>query len=151
MTDHNFDHFGYRKPVAEHLADAAAAVGDTAPPPDPATLNFDPVEVTPNMWQLPHETGTNRFFRTNAEARRAAITAEANARREYANYVNAQPVPVRSRGQEVSDAYEAARAQALSEGVTPEAWKYSAEVRAEYMPDMRDGHELWRESKSKRA
>lgn len=151
MTEHNYDHFGYRKPVAEHLADALAAASDTAPPPDPETLNFKPVEVEPGMWQLPHETGTNRFFRTDVEARRAGFNAEAKAQREYANYVNALPVPTRTRGQEISDAYEAARTQALSEGVTAESWKYSAEVRAAYLPDMRDGHELWQESKRKRV
>ena len=151
MTEHNYDHFGARKSVAEHLADAAAAVGDAAPPPDPATLNFNPVEVSPGMWQLPNETNPNRFFRTDVEARREGFTAEAKAQREYANYMNALPVPVRSRGQEISDAYEAARAQALSEGITPEAWKNSAEVRGAYLPDMRDGHELWRDSKRKRA
>lgn len=151
MTEHNYDHFGYRKPVAEHLADASAAAGDTAPPPNPETLNFDPVEVSPDMWQLPHETGTNRFFRTDVEARRASITAEANAKREYANYVNDLPATKRTRGQEISDAYEASRAKALSEGVTPEAWAASAEVRGAYLPDFRDGTELWRDHKRNRA
>ncbi len=151
MTDNEYDHFGYRKPVAEHLADAAAAVGDTAPPPDPATLNFNPVEVSPGMWQLPPETGIDRHFRTDVDARHAGFNAEGKAQREYANYMNAQPVPVRSRGQEISDAYEASRAKALSEGVTPEAWQSSVEVREAYLPDMRDGAELMREYRRNRA
>lgn len=151
MTEHNYDHFGYRKPVAEHLADALAAASDTAPPPDPETLNFKPVEVKPGMWQLPHETGTNRFFRTDVEARRAGFNAEAKAQREYANYVNDLPVPARTQGQEISDAYEASKAKALSEGVTPETWQSSAEVREAYLPDMRDGAELMREYRRNRA
>lgn len=73
------------------------------------------------MWQLPHETNINRFYRTDVEARRAGFAAEAKAQREYANHVNALPKPLRSRGQEISDAYEAGRSHALAEVFTPEA------------------------------
>lgn len=150
MTDHNYDHFGYRKSVAEHLADAAAAAGDTAPPPDPAALNFDPMEVSPGRWQLPNETNPNRFFRTDVEARRAGITAAADAQRKYANYVNALPAETKSVGQEVNEAYETARAAAINEGITPEAWAVSAEIRAAYLPETKMGAELWREHKRNR-
>lgn len=151
MTEHNYDHFGYRKPVAEHLGDALAAASDTAPPPDPETLNFDPVEVSPGMWQLPNETNPNRFFRTDVEARREGFTAEAKAQREYANYVNALPADTKTVGQETNEAYEAGRATAMSEGITPEAWAVSAEIRAAYLPETMTGAELWQEHKRNRA
>ena len=150
MTDHNYDHFGYRKSVAEHLADAEAAVGDAAPPPDPTALNFNPVEVSPGMWQLPNETNPNRFFRTEVEARREGITAAANAQRKYANYMNALPTETKSVGQEVNATYEAGRAAAMSEGITPEAWAVSAEIRAAYLPETKTGAELWLEHKRNR-
>ncbi|MBT2567304.1 hypothetical protein J7I84_12515 [Arthrobacter sp. ISL-85] len=145
MTDNNYDHFGIRKTGAEHLADATAAAGDTAAPHDPATLNFDPVEVSPGMWQLPHETNTHHFFRTDVEARHAGFAAEAKAQREYANYMNALPSTSPSAGQEQFVAYAAGRARAMSEGVTEEAWVSSPEIRKAYVPRQKTGAELMQE------
>ncbi|MBP1135661.1 hypothetical protein JOE31_001893 [Arthrobacter sp. PvP023] len=150
MTEHNYDYFGVRKSVAEHLADATAAAGDAVPPPDPKTLTFEPVEVSPGRWQLPNETNPNRFFRTHDEARRAGFTAEAHAQREYANYVNALPIETKTVGQEANETYEAGRATAMSEGITPEAWAVSAEIRAAYLPETKTGAELWQEHKRNR-
>lgn len=149
MTDDNhdrYDHFRRLKSGAEHLAEAAVSAGDTAPPPNPETLSFTPVEVSPGRWQVPNN---HRVYRTESEARRAGYTAEGKAQREYANYVNALPVAAKSRGQEISEAYEAAKAQALADGVTPEAWAASAEVRSAYL-DTRSGAELMQEHRRNR-
>ena len=87
------------------------------------------------------------FFRTRDEARLAGNAAFAKAEREYANYENALPVPEKTPGQEAGEQYEAAKARALSEDVTPDAWENSPEVLAEYLPNSRSGAELWEEYK----
>ena len=146
MTDDRYDHFRPLKSGVEHIAEAEAAT-DPAPPPHPDSLNFDPVETSPDRWQLPDDP---RVFRTRDEARRAGLTARAGAERRYANYVNALPVPTKTPGQEAAEEDAAARARALSEGVPSETWDNSPEVRAKYLPDARSGAELWEEHKRNR-
>lgn len=149
MTDDQhdrYDHFRPLKSGADHLADAAASAGRDTPPPHPYTLNFSPVEVGEGYWKLPND---HHVYRGEAEARKAAARAEGDAKRAYASYVNALPVPTKTRGQELHEAYEAAKAKALSEGVTREAWEASAELRAAYF-DTRTGAELMQEHKRNR-
>lgn len=146
MTDDGYEYFRRVKSGAEHIAEIEART-DPTPPPHPETLEFDPVETSPGLWQVPNDA---RAFRTSADARRAGLTARAKAHREYANYVNALPAPEMTPGQEAGEEYEAAKAKALSEGVTPDAWENSPEVRAAYLPDSRSGAELWEEYKRNR-
>jgi len=143
MTDDRYDHFRPRKSGKEYIAEAEAA-SDSTPPPRPEDLSFDPVEINPGRWRVPNDA---RVFRTRDEARLAGLTAQAKAERAYANYVNALPVPKKTAGQEVAEDYEAAKARALSEGVAPELWDNSPEVRAAYIPDSRTGAQLWEEYK----
>lgn len=143
MTNDNYEYFQTRKSGAEYIAEAEAAA-DPTPPPSPESLNFDPIETIPGRWQVPND---HRIFRTRDEARRAGLTARAKAERNYANYENALPSPEQSPGQEAAEAYESARARAMSEGVSAEAWTNSPEVRAEYLPDGRSGAELWEQYK----
>jgi hypothetical protein len=143
MTDNRYEHFRPMKSGKEYIAEAEAAA-DSTPPPHPDSLNFDPVETSPDQWQVPNDP---RVYRTRDEARRAGLTARAKADRAYANYVNALPVPTKTAGQEVAEDYEAAKARALSEGVAPELWDNSPEVRAAYLPDNRTGAQLWEEYK----
>lgn len=143
MTDDNWEYFRAQKPGIEYIAEAET-VADPTPPPNPESMNFDPIETSPGRWQVPNH---HRVFRTRDEARRAGLTARAKAERNYANYANALPSPERTPGREVADAYESAKARALSEGVRPEAWTNSPEVRAEYLPDSRTGAEIWEQYK----
>lgn len=145
MTDDRYDHFRPLKTGVEHLMEAEAA--DTTLPPHPDSLNFDPVEVSPNLWQVPNDS---RVFRTFDEARRAGLTAKARAARTYANYANALITPPLTPGQIAAQEYEAAKAEALSAGITRDAWENSPEVRAAYLPDSRTGSELWEEYKRNR-
>jgi hypothetical protein len=120
---------------------------DPTPPPHPDSLSFDPMETNQGWWQVPNDP---RVFRTYDDARRAGLTARAKAERRWANYQNAIIVPSESPGQEAAEEYEAAKAKAVREGVSPETWANSAEVRANYLPDPRSGAELWEEYKRNR-
>lgn len=146
MSDDRYDHFRPLKSGVEYLAEAEAAA-DSTPPPHPGSLNFDPTETSPGRWQVPNDP---RVYRTRDDARRAGLTARAKADRAYANYVNALPVPKKTPGQLAAEEYEAAKAEALSKGVTLDAWENSPKVRAEYQPDSRSGAELWEEHKRKK-
>ena len=147
MTHDRYEHFRPMKAGKDYIAETEAAETNATPPPNPVSLDFTPVEISPDRWQVPNDT---RVFRTQDEARRAGNALFAKADRDYANYVNALPVPKKTPGQEAAEAYEAAKAEALSEEVTPEAWASSPEVRAKYMPDPRNGAELWEEHKRKK-
>lgn len=146
MIDDRYDHFRPRKSGKEYLAETEAAM-DPTPPPDPDSLSFDPVETNTGWWQVPND---HRVFRAYDDARRAGLTARANAERRWANYQNAMIVPSKTPGQEAAEGYEAAKAKALSDGVSPDRWASSAEVRAKYLPDSRSGAELWEEYKRKK-
>lgn len=138
-----YDHFRKLKTGVEHLAEAEAA-WDPTPPPDPNTLNWKPAEVAPGYWKVP---GISKVFRSEDDARRAGLSADSRAQREYDNYMNALILPPKTPGQEKAEEYEAAKAKALADGVTPDAWNNSPDVRAEYLPDGRTGAELWEEHK----
>lgn len=143
MTEPSYDHFRPLKSGAEHIADVEAA-SDSTPPLDPATLNWDPVPLGSDRWKAPNDA---RVFRSEDEARRAGQTARGRAERDYANYVNALIVPDKTPGQVKAEEYEEARAKALADGVSPDAWNNSPDVRAQYLPDSRTGAELWEEHK----
>ncbi|MEE9095725.1 hypothetical protein [Pseudarthrobacter phenanthrenivorans] len=147
MTD-KADRYEYFRPVksgSERIADAEAA-WDPTPPPDPETIDWKPTEVAPGYWKTP---GDARTFRSEDDARRAGLSVYARAQRDYANYVNALIVPAKTPGQEEAEEYEAAKAKAIAEGVSSDAWNNSPDVRAKYLPDSRTGAELWEEHKRK--
>lgn len=142
-NDDRHDYFRRLKSGAELIAETEAK-SDPTPPPHPDSLNFDPVETSPGRWQLPNDA---RVFRSSDDARRAGLTARAQAHREYANYVNALPSPEKTPGQEAAEEYAAAKAKAFSEGVTADAWENSAPVRAVYLPEGKTPAQLWEEYK----
>jgi hypothetical protein len=146
MTDDGYEYFRSPKAGKDYIAEAEAA-SDSTPPPNPSSLSFDPVEISPDRWRVPNDT---RVFRTQDEARLAGLTARARAERAWANYKNALPVPRKTPGEEAAEAYEVAKAKALSAGVSADAWSNSPEVRAAYLPDSRSGAELWEEYKRNR-
>lgn len=112
-NDQGFEYFKLPPTFAERIAEAEAN-SDQGPVPDPATLNFDPVE-TDAGWTFP---GAGRAWRSDDEAKIFAYRARAQAGRDYANYVNALPVPELTAGQEALQDHREALAAFIEDGGT---------------------------------
>lgn len=143
MTSNNFEYFQKLPGGAEHLAEAEANAGDV-PPPDPATIDFDPVE-TEAGWTF---QGADRVWRGREEARAMGQRARANAGRAYANHVNALPEPQLTPGQIALATHREALAAFIEDGGTEAqaaAWPHLLD---RYQP--RSGYEEYQQHKQNR-
>lgn len=108
-----FEYFRSFPTAAERIAEAEASAGD-APPPDPDTLDFEPVETSAG-WTFP---GAERSWRSREESRIAGDRARGETARAYANYVNALPVEQLTPGQIALAYHREALAAFIDDGGT---------------------------------